>query len=179
MPPISFPSTVGLDFEWLEPGPAAINFQLVAMEEYFESTELLAEQAKEAAQVDMARHFQTETDPDGHPWTALVQPSPFQQGILQLTGEMRDVSISDEPWTATPVGVFFNTGVLPDYWRYHEQPEGGGQRIPQRRFIGLSSDAEGEIERLGDVWLMEGINLGTRGFQRVGRAPAGRFFSFG
>jgi len=179
MPPVSFPATVGLDFEWLEPGPAAINFQLVAMEEYLEDTQALAELAQAAAQVDMARHFVTETDPSGNPWTPLVQPAPDQQGILQLTGEMRDVSISDEPWTATPVGVFFNTGVLPDYWRYHEQPEGGGQRIPQRQFIGLSADTEGEIERTADGWLMGGIMLGTRGFVRQGRAPAGVFTRLG
>jgi len=186
MPPVSFPST-RLEFDWEYPDPLAVSFQLVALEEYFEHTEVLALQAQGAAQVDMARHFQTETDPDGRAWEPLVQPAVDQQGILQLTGDMRDVAISDEAWTATPVGVFFNTSVLPEttrggegqYWQYHEQPEGEGGRLPQRRFIGLSTDAEGEVERLGDVWLAEGIALGSRGFQRVGRAPTGRFFALG
>ena len=186
MPPVSFPQ-VRLDFDWDEPGPIGANFQLVAIEEYLEKTEVLALAAQGAAQVDMARHFNTETDPNGRPWTALAQPAPNQQGILQLTGEMRDVAISNEPWTATPFGVFFDTSVLPEttrggtgqYWQYHEQPSGSGGRIPQRRFIGLSVDAEGEIERLGDEWLAGGIMLGSRGFQRQARAPAGTFMSFG
>ena len=183
MSSVSFPQ-IRLDFDWEYPDPLAVNFQLVAMEEYLEKTEVLALQAKNAAQLDMARHFDTETDPDGHAWAPLVSPAFDQQGILQLTGEMRDVAISDEPWTATSAGVFFNTGVLPEttrggagqYWQYHEE-EGG--RIPQRKFIGLSSDAEGEIESLGDLWLAGSLMLGARGFQRRARTPAGTFMSFG
>lgn len=174
MPPVSFPATVGLDFEWT-PSPRVINFQLLQIEEYLANTQVLAEEASIAARVDMQRRFETETDPDGRPWEPLVSPADTQQGILQLTGEMREAAISDEAWIATPTGVFFNTATLPDYWQYHEQPDGGTQRIPQRRFIGIDADTETVIANRADEWLAGAIALGQRGFIRERRTPLGRF----
>lgn len=173
---VIFPSTVGLEFDWGYPDVPRINYQLLQIEEYLGNTQAFTEMAKEEAQIDMATRFETETDPDGIPWLSLAQPAPEQIGILQLTGQMREDAISEEAWTATPVGLFFNTAALPDYWIYHEQPEGvGSQRITQRRFIGLDADTERKLENRADEWLANGLMLGTRGFVRQVRSPLGRF----
>lgn len=163
---------VGVELEW-DPVPEVI-YRLSKIEAYLENTQLLAETIQPALQYDMATRFNTETDPSGNPWAELVQPAKDQQGILQLTGEMRDTAISDAPWEATPVGVFFDTTVLPEYWAYHDI---GSYRIPRgpRKFIGVSA-VEGErIVGLGDQWMAQGIEIGIRGFIGVGRAPSGVF----
>lgn len=178
MRPVSFQTTVNLDFDWEYPDPPRINYELLRIEEYLENTQGLATAAKEIARVEMAQRFEREVDPDGRPWVPLVKEASNQVGILRLTTDMYEDAISEEAWTATPVGVFFDTSVLPDYWAYHEQPftEGSaaiiesdrGNRIPQRRFIGLSEKAERQIEGAADVWLMGGISGSGRGL-------AGRF----
>jgi phage gpG-like protein len=155
-----------------------MGYQLTVMEDYFENTEAFTEMAKQEAQIDMATRFETETDPDGDRWPTLKYPAPDQIGILQLTGAMRDAAVSDEAYVATPVGLFFNTSVLPEYWVYHEQPGNIGEtrnRIPQRRFIGLDAATEQKLENRAEEWMAGGIALGSRGFVRQVRSPIGRF----
>lgn len=179
MPPVSVGKVaitpgVGIEFEWGELAPEELTYRLAKIEGYLAETQLLAETIQPALQYDMARRFDTETDPNGRPWAPLVRPAQEQQGILQLTGEMRDIAISDAPWEATPAGVFFDTTYLPEYWAVHEF---GSSHIPEgpRKFIGVS-DIEGErVERLGGEWLDRGITLGTRGFIGIARAPSGVF----
>lgn len=152
------------------------------MEEYFENTEVFMMEAKEEAQISMAQRFVTETEPSGDRWASLKDPSPFQQGILQLSGQMRDDSLDDDSWIATPVGVFFDTSKIPEYWIYHEQPRydierDSPQRIPQRKFIGLDDLTEQKIVNRGEEWLAGGIMLGGR-FQQERRNMIGQFTSF-
>lgn len=171
MPPVSFPATTGLRFDWLYPEPPVINYQLLQLEKYLANTEVLAQEAMKIAQADMDEHFQTETDPEGNAWEELERPAENQIGILALTDYMHERAISDEAWTATPQGVFFRTDVLPDYWVFHEQPEGqGAQRIPRRSFIGYSADAERRVEGIAEAWLAAGVNNMTK-FRGMG----GRF----
>jgi phage gpG-like protein len=171
----SFPPTVGLNFEWEYPEPPVIAYKLAQLEAYLENTTPLMEGAKKVLQVDMAQKFEDESDPMGVPWAELKQPAPEQVGILRLTTDMYEAAISDEAWDVTPAAVYFETGVLPGYWVYHEQPEGGGQgqRIPQREFVGPTFEAQGEIEALGIGWLEIGVaraastgGLGGRGMSR-------------
>lgn len=169
MRPVSFQSTVRLELDWEGPWtPPRVNYELVRIEEYFENTQGLATAAKEIARVEMAQRFEREVDPNGMPWQELAEPAANQVGILRLSTDMYEAAISEEAWTATPVGVFFDTEPLPPYWPYHEQPDGGAQRIPQRKFIGLSRDAEQQIEGAADVWVAGGISGSGRGL-------AGRF----
>lgn len=167
---------VGIEFEWGDVSPEELEYRLAKIEGYLEDTQLLAETLQASLQVDMARKFETETDPKGNHWKELVQPSPFQQGILQLTGEMRDTAISDAPWTATPAGVFFDTTYLPEYWAIHDM--GYSARIPRREFIGVSDVEAARAERLGDEWLAGGIMLGGV-FRHEVRSPAGTFMALG
>ncbi len=171
-PPIDF----RIELDWNYPEAARARFTLTEWEAYFAGTEIFLEEAKQEAQIDMASRFDTETDPEGFPWLPLIQPAPEQIGILQLTGELRQAAISDEAYVVTPEGLFFNTGVLPDYWVYHEQPEGeGSQRISRRPFIGLDANTEQKIENRFSEWVDEGIVLGIRGKIRERRNMLGQF----
>jgi len=167
LPAISFPATTGLRFDWKYPEPAQVNYQLGALEGYLQNTEVLAASLKEHLIADMEDRFESETDPDGHPWEALEEPAPTQIGILRLTEDLRNAAVSEDAWTATPEGVFFDTSVLPDYWVFHEQPEGqGSQRIPRRAFVGASPEAEVEAVMLAETWLEVGL---AKVAPRVGR----------
>jgi len=175
LPPVSLPATTGLKFDWQYPEPLDVSFQLAKIADYLEHTEVLALSIKEALQVDTERRFEQEVDPDGRPWEPLVKPTDEQIGILRLTEEMALSAVSDDAWTATPSGVFFDASALPPYWAYHEQPEGaGGQRIPQRRFIGASPEMEVAIVAMGQQWLDGGVKWG-RGMRRAAKSPLGDF----
>lgn len=165
---VSFPATVRIEFDWLDDGPRRVNYELLRIEKYLENTQALTEAAKEIARVEMATRFEREVDPEGSPWQELARPAENQVGILRLSTDMYKKAISEDAWTATPVGVFFDTNTLPKYWPYHEQPDGGAQRLPRRSFIGLSEHAEDQIEAMGDLWLAGGISGSGRGL-------AGRF----
>lgn len=163
---VIFPSPISLEYKW-HGGmpPSKMRYELLQTEHYFEHTEALAELAKGEAQIDMATRFETETDPDNDRWAGLKRPAFNQIGILQLTGQMRHDAISDEAYIASPVGLFFNTAVLPDYWVYHEQPGNVGEfanRIAQRRFIGLDASTEQKIMNRADEWVAGGIAMGGR-----------------
>lgn len=202
MPPVSFPATTGLRFDWKYPEPPVIEYQLAKLEGYFLNPISLAEVLKAKAMNDMAERFEEEVDPDGIQWKELVEPAEDQVGILRLTEDMYHAAISEDTWDATPAGVFFDTSKLPGYWQYHEQPSGGEQRIPRRAFVGVSESyrasmiftAEGWLDMVlddvtdygyqapsfGASWgfsaageMTFGIPLGSRGFVPVGRVPSG------
>lgn len=158
---VVFPSTrVNLDFEWENDTPIEINYKLAQLEGYLEDTEYLMQRAMRILQKDMAHKFETETDPSGIHWDELVKPEPEQIGILRrgsTNAAMYEAAISDEAWTASPVGVFFDSSVLPEYWVHHEQPDGGNYRIPRREFIAPTQEAEAEIEQEAFLWMDGGV----------------------
>ena len=182
---VVFPTTrVNLDFEWENDLPIEINYKLARLEGYLEDTEYLMERAMRILQKDMARKFEMEMDPDGQHWADLVKPEPNQIGILRrgsTNAEMYRAAISDEAWSASPVGVFFDSSVLPDYWIHHEQPDGGGHRIPQREFISPTGTAQDEIEVMAATWMDAGVEEITHGgsiftgFTGVFNPKSGRF----
>jgi hypothetical protein len=174
-----FPPTTGLDFDWEYPDPPEIAYRLAKLEAYLENTMPLMEMAKDALKTDMKEKFESESDPSGTPWAELVWPAPEQVGILRLSTDMYEAAISEEAWDVTPGVVYFNAGVLPAYWAYHEQPEGeAGQRIPRREFVGPTFEAQEKIEGLGITWLEAGVARTVSGGGMT-RGPAGRFTSSG
>jgi len=165
---VVFPTTrVNLDFEWENDLPVEINYKLAQLEGYLEDTEYLMERAMRILQRDMRRKFETETDPDGMHWETLVKPESNQIGILRrgsTNADMYRAAISDEAWSASPVGVFFDSGAMPDYWIHHEQPDGGAHRIPKREFIAPTAQAQDEIEVMAATWMDAGVEAITEGF---------------
>lgn len=167
--PLVFRSATTSRFDW-NPELEALEARLIMLEEYFEHTEEFMLDAKDEAQIDMARRFEEEVDPTGTPWAPLVMPATEQVGILRLTTEMSDKAIN-EAYVVSPAGLFFDTSELPPYWIHHEM----GQRVPQRAFIGLSRVAQERLQDRFSGWVRGGIELGRRGFVRQLRAPAGTF----
>lgn len=150
---VIFPSTARLDFKWVENTPETISYDLALLEGYFEDRAGLTEAMKHELMSDMREKFETESDPSGSPWQELKEPAKDQVGILRLSEDMFHAAIDESAWTATPTGVFFDTGMLPPYWAFHEQPSGGAQRIPRREFIGPTIQAQAEITATAGAWL--------------------------
>lgn len=152
---------VGIEFDWGAVSPEELTYRLAAFAEYLEDTQLLAETIKPMLQHDMAERFDTETDPSGKPWKPLVRPAETQIGILQLSGDMRDKAVSDAPWEATPVGIFFDTTKLPEYWAIHDF--GYSARIPRRQFIGVSEEEANSVQAVGYEWMGRGMDIAFGG----------------
>lgn len=169
---VIFPTTARLDFEWVENTPETIAYDLALLEGYFEDRVALTEAMKEELISDMREKFETESDPSGSPWQELKQPAKDQVGILRLTEDMFHAAIDESAWTATPTGVFFDTGMLPPYWAFHEQPSGGAQRIPRREFIGPTIQAQAEVTAIAGAWLDSIVAAVT-----MLRSPGGRLFN--
>lgn len=158
---VYFPGTSGVKFEWEYPEPPVVNYQLARLEAYLANTEFVAREAVRILQEDMRRKFEEERDPDGIAWQELVQPEAAQIGILRrgsTNAAMFEAAISDQAWTASPAGVWFDAGQLPPYWIYHEQPSGGEQRLVRRAFVGPTGEAEIEIEAMAFTWLETGVD---------------------
>lgn len=178
---------------------------------YIESVDLPIRGARRIAMEDMKERFETETDPGGGKWFALdpdyaarkEREIGFEHPILTRDGDLKDAATSQEAWSISGHSLFFNTNVLPEYWRVHQEgSEGfsatfvqvgtgksellrtsgeGDANLPPRPFIGLSQEAEDKILELFDIWFSEGLELATKKFaiSSAGtlhaRTPQGRF----
>lgn len=177
---------------------------------YVEGTALPIRGARRIAMDDMKDRFESETAPDGTKWFELdpnyaarkEKEVGFEHPILTKDGDLKDAATSSEAWTVSGESLFFNTAVLPEYWRVHQEgSEGfgatfvkvesesvlmrtsgeGDQNIPPRPFIGLSGEAEAKILELFDIWFSEGLEMATKRFavSSAGtlhaRTPQGRF----
>lgn len=181
-----------LRFEW-EYGetPAAMEMQLLSAQRYFENTVGVMEVAKRIAIKDMSEHFEREEDPSGqawHPWADSYEQRAAAEnvGILRKSEDLYYAAIDPSSYGIQGEGneLVFDTSGLPDYWVFHDQPTSGGtDRIPARPFIGLSDEAEAEIEAQFVEWVeYGGLRFGgARAGVRTGviRAPLGRFAAGG
>ena len=168
-------------FKWVGEEPPEVALNLAKMEGWFLHTEAFVEASQEIAIRDMDRKFETETDPEGHPWAEHKYPY-GGEGILRLTTQMYQDAIDPSTWQVTPRGMYFDTGNLPPYWIYHEQPRGTPSKrnppLARRSFIPLSTQAQEELTILFNEWVDQGMLLGVRGHVQEFRAPTGRFASF-
>jgi phage gpG-like protein len=111
-----------------EPDPERVSFGLMKLAGYVETTQVPMQAAKRIAQEDMQQHFDTDTDPEGNPWTPLdpdYQRKKIQMGgdpnnILTLSSRLERGATSSAAWIATEEALFFNTASLPDYWDVHQ-----------------------------------------------------------
>lgn len=202
---VHFPSTVRIQFDWDYPEPAVINYRLAKLQYSLDHPMDLMYDLKYEAIRDMENRFIDEEDPEGNKWEPLKRPAKNQVGILRLSEDMFHAATDENNWSSTVDSVFFDTGGLPKYWVFHEQPSRRMQRIPARPFVGLSHSAQMRMQYLAESWLNNqvdeaasgyeeptfgaswgfsaageftyGIELGSRGFVPVGRDVRGRFVS--
>lgn len=81
--------------------------------------------------------------------------------ILDWRGILRECATDEASYVVvagravTNDALFFNTNALPPYWVYHEQPTSPNSgNIPQRSFLGLSGDAELEVQEVFGDWFI-------------------------
>jgi Phage virion morphogenesis family len=169
--------SVYIDYDW-QGGLTAMEaeLRLAAIEGYVRDTQVLAEAIEDELRVELARRFETETDPSGAKWEPWANPASHvgQIGILRDTTNMYEAAL--DAFEARPDGVYFDFGSLPEYAGRHQDGDG---RVPQRAFVGVGEVSEDRISNMGEAWLAGGIALGARGVVRQFRAGSGRFAGFG
>jgi phage gpG-like protein len=144
--------------------------------------------AKAIARNDMKERFRTQTEPGGKEWKKLSPDYAMRKAkkypgrpILTLKTPLRRAATSEAAWSISGESLFFNTAILPRYWRIHQkgsegyaeffshddddmrpfrEKEDGNKEanIPPRPFIGLSVEASSEIFWTFDTWFEKGVN---------------------
>lgn len=125
------------------PTPERVAFGLLKLAGYVENTGPPMLAATRIAQTDMQQHFETDTDPEGNPWTALdpeYQVKKARMGgdpnnILTLTGALERAATSGAAWLHTGDSLFFSTAPLPPYWDVHQSGS------DEDNFAGFAQDA--------------------------------------
>jgi phage gpG-like protein len=97
---------------------------------YIENTAAPMLAAQKIARDDMAKRFETETDPSNTKWLALdpdyAKRKEHEVGFEHpiLTGKSRDLrteAIKESAWVISGESLFFSTDGLPLYWRIHQE----------------------------------------------------------
>lgn len=109
--------------------------------------------------------------------------------ILDWRGILRDAATSDSAFhvvagrTVNDDSLFYDTSGLPPYWEWHQEGESDrqpGGDLPQRRFLGMSGEAEIQILEVFDAWFQGIVALGVSSkgkvFQRHAKRGAGGRF---
>jgi len=179
-------STQEIRYDW-SPDMREVEDRLRRLEEYYENEASLYTQAEFIGIRDMHHKFDTQSDPSGTPWTALVEPQrPHAHDILQLSYDMRNAATDPANWEATPVGLFFDTSNMP--WskskgqkvsiQYYEKHDPGGGRLPAREFIDLTEEAKTSLTTLFTEWTEGGMDIWGTGIRPLTRSPLGQFARF-
>ena len=179
-----------IDFEWV-PDPMIFSDTILHVkDELSDRTDpLILSSAALAA--DIRENFEGEHDPEGQAWAPWSTQDEFfdpvsdkwykgRKGygdnlppghsgkILNRWGELKDkatsvgsfVAVSGK--TVNDDSLLFDTGFLPPYWVYHQQPEAPNTgKIPQRRFLGMSGEAEITILEIFDQWVQGILQVAT------------------
>ena len=111
------------------PLPERYAFGLMKLAGYIEDTGKPMMGVREIARQDMQQRFDTDSDPDGNPWTPLdpdYKVKKAKQGydpenILTRTSRLERMSTSRAAWIATDNALFFSTKALPAYWEVHQE----------------------------------------------------------
>jgi len=115
--------------------------------------------------------------PDGHSgkilnWRGILKEAATSDAaFVQVSGQ----SVNDD-------SLFFDTGGLPPYWEWHQEGvdyRTPGGELPQRRFLGMSDEAELQILEVFDGWFQGIVEAATssrgRTFARWRDPSTGRF----
>lgn len=87
-------------------------------------------EARELARQSTEAHFDSESDPQGHPWQELSEAwlndkrkaySSHPDEILQMSGAGKEAATSEEAYFITEGEIWFNPGVMPSYMPLHQR----------------------------------------------------------
>lgn len=105
-------------------------------------------------------------------------PSGHSGKILDFTGALRAAATDESAYvqmsgkSVHDDSLFLDTGGLPPYWKFHES---GTWKMPQRRFFGLSGEAELLILEEFEKWFIDVI--GQAHVRETFTSSAGRTFT--
>jgi phage gpG-like protein len=176
-----------ITFTWV-PHPSVFQRKIMQVEDDLSNRTAPLLISKSIISADIEENFRGQHDPEGQPWidwspsyaknqVPYLRPS-HSGDILNWQGRLRRAATSEKPFKVSNDSLFYNTGGLPPYWKYHQQPERSSgsrfgiipndpkkpnrtgrdeyvhldQGIPQRRFLGLSEDAELLVLEVFDDW---------------------------
>jgi phage gpG-like protein len=117
-----------IEFDWVQPDATLVQHRLLNLADELEDMMLPMAAASTVAQQNMATRFKTGTDPNDVPWDAWAESyAPYalrhstgpilpDRANLHLTGDLERAATSPSAFIATPTGLFFDTGDLPEYW---------------------------------------------------------------
>lgn len=201
--------TVGrgaISFDWV-PSPAVFQDRILRVKAAIQDRTVPLILSQEIVKGDIAERFEGEHDPEGQPWAQwsgwysakvpTLNP-PHSGNILDWTGTLREAATSDDAFVQVNTdanmamdSLFYDTGGLPPYWVFHQQPAGskvgltshtravfddkgratgktrtttfraGDSGIPPRKFLGLSGEAEIQILEVFDDWFQGIISMGV------------------
>jgi hypothetical protein len=139
---------------------------------------------------DVEAHFINEESPDHVAWKEYA-PSYKKRGEqnvgkLRKSGALFEAATNPESYEITPRGVSKAAigggsvalvgSNLPDYWVYHDQPDNPGtsEKLPQRKFEGLSDEALAKIDIIFDQYVERAFLGATKYGQPIVMGPTGR-----
>lgn len=186
--------TVELETTWI-PGedPDAAAAALVRLSDYVGDTFIPLQESAQILENDIRNRFDTETDPGGLDWVDLTEDwaerkqedsrflpigdSPSGDYILRLTGELYETATDPSRFHIGEDTLVYDPSGLPEYGLYHQT---GTNKIPSRPFIGISIEAQMEIEADFAGWIdigVEEFGTSTTVRKRIpkGQPGAGRF----
>lgn len=172
-----------LHFEW-EPDLKRIESNLLEAEEYFHNPTAPIAAARLIAIRDTEEHFYKEEDPEGNAWDYWADSyastaEAENVGILRKSENLFYAATDPSAYQVVPNAMFIDTSKFPPYWAV--QQDGGGRNVPPRPYLGLSNEAQTEIEGTFETWVEEGGLVFTRGGKQVRshvfQAPTGHFIS--
>ena len=168
--------------EW-EPPLEDLEARLIGLSNYIEDSYPVMASMEQVIRESTVRHFEEKTDPSGSPWKEVSDKYAqwkMTQGYdpadtLVLSGKGRDAAISESAYMVELDSISFVPDELPEYMPMHQT---GGEKLPQRQFIGLSDEDEAKIVAIYNTWIAAGIEmefpsegLGGLGFNMLGAFP--------
>lgn len=113
--------------EWV-PDPSDFEARLIGLSRSLENMTPLLVAARQLAIDSTAAHFDSQSDPQGNPWTPLDPDYLIAKGkagyptdeILVRTGAGKAAATSEGAYFITEDAVWFNPSALPDYMALHQ-----------------------------------------------------------
>jgi phage gpG-like protein len=174
-------SGVTLDWKWI-PDPVVFQDRILAVAEGLRDRTMPLIAARQYTQDDIRERFETETDPAGYPWDAWAESYKWYAedypnvGILRQSEELYEAATSSAAFIVSHDSVFYDSGFMPERGIWHQEGRSGRNTatgapnpLPQRRFLGLSEEAQALIMATFGDWFDRAIDLYVTRTGRVGR----------
>lgn len=163
-----------VEVEWI-PEPVVIARDYERMYMAWNERQGAMEESLGAVIGSTTRHFDNH-GPGWEPWAEKTANDPRANDLMYRTGALMDGATSEGSYEVTNTQISWTGAAAPVYGQFHRT---GTSRMPQRDFIGLDAEAEGEIVAIWESWMdsIASIGGGAPSFRSVNVGKYGsRFF---